>query len=62
MCRHVHVRLTPSDENAVRKMYGVMVPVFASIVLLLFGAITLKLPPRAGEALTAEAAPVADRR
>jgi len=55
MCHHVHVKLTAPETKAVRKMYGIMVPVFASIVLLLLAAITLTQPPRAGDVLMAEA-------
>ena len=56
MCRHVHVRLSEADERAVRKIYGVMVPVFASIALMLLATVALMQPPRQGEVLTAEAA------
>jgi len=56
MCRHVHVQLSPSDEKAVRKMYGIMVPVFASVVLMLVAAIAFTQPLRTGEVLTADTA------
>jgi hypothetical protein len=64
MCHHVLVKLTPSDEQAVRKMYGIMVPVFASIVLLVVAVIAVSHQPRSGEVLTAAAAkaPIAARR
>jgi len=56
MCRSVHVRVTPADARAVRKMYGVMVPVVASIMALFVVAAALTHQPRADKVLTADAA------
>jgi len=55
MCHHVPVKLTPSDEQAVGKMYGIMVPVFASIVLLVVAVVAVGHQPRSGDQLTAAA-------
>jgi hypothetical protein len=60
MCHHVHVKLTPAEEKAVRKMYGIMVPVFASVILVLVAAIAFTQPPRGSDKLlTADAASAA---
>ena len=57
MCHHVHVRLTDNDERAVRKMYGIMVPIYASVALVLLAAIALTQPLHGrGKILTADAA------
>ncbi len=44
MCRAVHVRLTSSDQKAIAKWTGVMIPVYASIGL--FVLVTLALAPQ----------------
>jgi len=44
MCRSVHVRLTSSEQKAVAKWTGVMIPVYALIGL--FFLVTLTLAPQ----------------
>ena len=33
MCRHVHVTLSAEEKKGVRKLAGIMIPVYASIAL-----------------------------
>jgi hypothetical protein len=58
MCHHVHVQanLTPAEKRAARKMYGVMIPVYASIALMMLAALAATHQPQRGATMTAEAA------
>ena len=58
MCHHVHVqvKLTPAEKRAARKMYGVMIPVYASIALLMLAAVAALHQPQRGAVMTAQAA------
>jgi hypothetical protein len=51
MCRFSHVRLTPEEKKEVRKLSGVMIPIYASVALVLFAVVMLSHLPRSGEAI-----------
>jgi hypothetical protein len=51
MCRFIHVRLSPEEKKEVRKLSGVMIPIYASVALVLFAVVILTHPPRSGEAI-----------
>ena len=57
MCRAVHARLTAEEDKAVAKWTGVMIPVYASIVLVAFTAVLLMQPPRQSGPTAVAAAP-----
>jgi hypothetical protein len=54
MCHHVHVTLSAENKKEAKKLAGVLLPVYASIVLAVTGM------PRRGE-LIASSAPAAAR-
>ena len=62
MCHYGHVKLTASEQKAVRKWYGVLLPVYASIALALLVAGALIQPPRQGALIAAADAPTAAKR
>jgi len=51
MCQFSHVRLSPEEKKEVRKLSGVMIPVYASVALVLFAVVLLSHLPRSGEAI-----------
>ena len=60
MCHHVYVRLSAEEEKSVKKLSGVLIPAYASILLALFLAATLIHQPRQSE-MVASAAPAASQ-
>jgi hypothetical protein len=52
MCRIAHLKLSPDEKKAVRKLSGVMIPIYASIALVLLAVVTITQVPRAGDAIT----------
>jgi len=61
MCHHVHVRLTAEDKQAVKTLSGLMLPVYASIVLVAIVAVTAGSGALQNESIAARSAPVATR-
>jgi len=51
MCHAVRVKLSPAEAKEARKLYGVMVPVYASIALIFLAAVLLSSVPRSGDAV-----------
>ena len=51
MCRFVHVRLTLEEKKEVRKLSGVMIPIYASVAFVLFAVVVLTRLPNFGEAV-----------
>ena len=51
MCHAVRVRLSPAEKKEVRKLSGVMIPVYASIVIVLFAVTLILRTPNAGDAI-----------
>jgi hypothetical protein len=41
MCHHVHVTLSAEDKKDVKRLSGVMIPVYASVVLVAVAVVTL---------------------
>jgi hypothetical protein len=52
MCHAVRVTLSPAEAKAMRKLYGAMVPVYASLALVVIAALAFSAGPRPGEAVT----------
>jgi hypothetical protein len=63
MCHHahVHVMLSAEDKKDVKKLAGVMIPVYASILLAMIAAVAVAGAPRQGELIASVAAPAATR-
>ena len=51
MCHAVRVRLSPAEKKEVRKLSGVMIPIYASVALVLFAVMVLTHVPRSDEAI-----------
>ena len=61
MCHHVHVSLSAEDKAAAKKVAGMMIPVYASILLAVVALLTLTAGPRQGEVVASAAVPAAQR-
>ena len=61
MCHHVHVTLSAEDRKDVKKLAGVMIPVYASILLAAIAVVAVNGSPRQGEQVAASAAPATTR-
>ncbi len=62
MCHHVHVTLSAEDRQAVKKLSGIMLPVYASIALAAIAVVAVgSAPPRQGEMIATASAPALAR-
>jgi hypothetical protein len=63
MCHHAHVHVTLSaeDKKDVRKLAGIMIPVYASVVLAVIAVLAVTGAPRQAEQVAAAAVPAAAR-
>ena len=61
MCHHVHVTLSAEEKKDVRKLSGIMIPVYASIVLAVIAVVGVTSGPRQGELIASTSAPAATR-
>ena len=61
MCHHVYVTLSAEEKKEAKKFSGVLIPVYASIVLAFIAVVTLTGAPRQGEQIVATSAPAATR-
>jgi hypothetical protein len=59
MCHHVYVKLSAEDRKDVKKLSGVMIPVYASIVLAVIAVVAVSGAPRQGELIASSSAPAA---
>lgn len=64
MCHAVRIRISESERKEVRRLSGLLIPVYASIVLLLIAATSVMHLPSAqdGVAIAKNSAPAADAR
>lgn len=51
MCHAVRVNLSPAEKKEVRKLSGVLVPIYASFALVLFAVMALTHVPRSDSAI-----------
>lgn len=51
MCHAVRVKLSPAEKKDVRKLSGVLIPIYASIALVLLAVIAITHVPRSDEAV-----------
>ena len=63
MCHHAHVHVTlPAEERkAAKKLSGIVIPVYASVVLAAIAVLTLSGAPRQSEQVAAASVPAAAR-
>ena len=61
MCHHVHVTLSAEDKKDIKKLSGVMIPVYASILLAMIVVVAVSGAPPRGELIASTSAPAATR-
>ena len=61
MCHHVHVTLSAEEQKDVKKLSGIMIPVYASIVLATIAVVSVTAGPSRGGLVATAAAPAAIR-
>jgi hypothetical protein len=61
MCHHVYVRLSAEEKKEAQKFSGVLIPVYASIVLAVIAVVALTGAPRPGEQIASTTPPLARR-
>lgn len=61
MCHHIHVRLTAEERQDARKLAGIMIPIYASVVLAVIAVVAVTSAPRQNEMLAQASAPAAQR-
>jgi len=59
MCRHVYVTLTAEEKAASRKLSGIIIPVYASIVLAVIAVVAVTGSPQRSELVASSSAPAA---
>jgi hypothetical protein len=59
MCHHVHVVLSADEKKEAKKLAGVLIPVYASIVLAVIALVTATGAQRPGELIASSAATAA---
>ncbi|HXZ23036.1 MAG TPA: hypothetical protein VEH78_09755 [Pseudolabrys sp.] len=61
MCHHyhIHVLLSAEDKKDVKKLSGIMVPVYASVLVALIAFVAVTGTSRQGELIASTAAPAA---
>ena len=61
MCHHVHVTLSAEDKKDVKKLSGIMIPIYASIVLAVIAVVAVTSAPRQSELIASTSVPAAAR-
>jgi len=61
MCHHVYVRLPAEEKAAVKKLSGVMMPVYASILLAMIAVVAISGGSRQGDMVASSSAATATR-
>jgi hypothetical protein len=51
MCHSVRIKLSPAETKEVKKLWGVMVPIYASVALIIAASIVINYAPRASEGI-----------
>ena len=59
MCHHVHVTLSAKEKAAAKKLLGIMLPVYASIVLAVIAVVAVTGSPQRSELVASSSAPAA---
>ena len=61
MCHHGHIKLSPEDMKEVKKLSGIMIPVYATAMVVLIAIVAVTGGSRQGELVASTTAPVAAR-
>jgi hypothetical protein len=61
MCHHAHVRLSAEEQKEVRKLSGLMIPIYASVVLAVVAVVSVTGGSRQGELVASTSVPAAHR-
>ncbi len=61
MCYRVHVMLSAEDKQDVKKLSGIMIPVYASIMLALIAVVAVSGSSQQGEQVALTTAHIATR-
>ena len=61
MCHHVHVMLSAEDKKHVKKLSGILIPVYASIVLAAIAVVAFTGSPQKNELIAATSVPASAR-
>ncbi len=61
MCYRVHVVLSAEDKQEIKKLSGIMIPIYASIMLALIAVVAVTGSSRQGELVASNAARAATR-
>ena len=56
MCHHVYVKLSAEEKKEAKKLSGILIPVYASIVLAVIAVVALSGAPRQGEQMASTTA------
>lgn len=60
MCHAVRIRLSAEEKKDVRKLSGVLIPIYASVVLVLLAAVAVTQVPRSHEPVAVAASSATD--
>lgn len=61
MCHRVRVLLSTEDKEDVKKLTGIIVPVYATIMLVVVVAVAVSMTSQQGELIASNVIPVAAR-
>jgi hypothetical protein len=64
MCHFIRVKLSPAEKKEVRKLSGAVIPIYASVALVLFALTLFLRAPNSGEAVAVakKSPPASDTR
>ena len=61
MCHRVHVMLSAEDKKDVKKVSGILIPLYATVLLVAIAVVAIVGSPRQGELIAAAAVPASAR-
>ena len=61
MCHRVRVLLSTEDKKDVKKLTGIIIPVYATVMLILVAVVAVTVTSRQGELVASNVAPVSTR-
>jgi hypothetical protein len=61
MCHHAYVSLSAEEKKEVRKLSGIMIPIYASVVLAVIAVVSVTGGSRQGELVASTSVPAAQR-
>ena len=61
MCHRVRVLLSTEDKKGVKKLTGIIIPVYATVMLILVAVVAVTVTSRQGELVASNVAPVSTR-